>query len=156
MVTNRLLPGMVAPEQAVVESMDKLTPAGRSANMRQIRSQGTKPELAVRSLVHRLGYRFRLHRKGLPGKPDLVFVSRQKVIFVHGCFWHGHEREGCLDSRVPKSNTGYWSPKLAGNKARDVRSLAALEGQGWKVMVIWECEVGDTTVLASRIRRFLG
>src|SRR5687768_16524426 len=97
--------------------MDKLSQAERSENMRRIRSRNMKPELIVRSVAHRLGYRFRLHRKDLPGKPDLVFVSRRKVIFVHGCFWHQHA--GCIDSRLPKTNAAYWHPKLMRNVERD-------------------------------------
>ena len=134
---------------------DKLTPEQRSENMKRIRSKDTKPEVAVRKLVHAMGHRYRLHRKDLPGKPDLVFGPKRKVIFVHGCFWHGHEREGCLDSRAPKSNTGYWSPKLIGNKARDVRNVQALKSDGWKVLSVWECETRSTETLARKIRRFL-
>src|ERR1700683_4117479 len=110
----------------------------RSANMRAIRSTGMKPELAVRSLVHKLGYRFRLHRKDLPGKPDLVFPSRHKVIFVPGCFLHSHH--GCRSAHVPKSNLDYWFPKLQRNQARDATNLEALCADGWKSLVIWECE----------------
>jgi DNA mismatch endonuclease (patch repair protein) len=135
--------------------MDKLTAAARSANMRQIKSKGMKPELTVRSLAHRLGYRFRLHRKDLPGKPDLVFGPKKKAVFVHGCFWHGHEREDCLDGRAPKSNTSYWNPKLAGNKARDVRNVAALHSAGWKVLTIWECETKHYRSVAKRLANFL-
>lgn len=112
-----------------------------------------KPELAVRSLVHRLGYRFRLHSKDLPGKPDLVFRARSKVIFVHGCFWHGHH--ACRDGKLPKSNSSYWSPKLAANKARDARNLAALEAQGWDALVIWECETREASSLTKIVQDFL-
>lgn len=136
--------------------MDKLTPERRSANMRKIGSSGTKPELIVRRLAHKLGYRFRLHRRDLPGRPDLVFGPRKRVIFVHGCFWHGHDRVGCLDARLPKSNTSYWSQKLSGNKARDLRNADALEAAGWKVLAIWDCETHDVAVLAERLRAFLG
>src|ERR1039458_5372832 len=108
--------------------------------MRRIRSKGMRPELAVRSMVHRMGYRFRLHRKNLPGKPDLVFASRQKVIFVHGCFWHSH---GCKSAHIPKSNVGYWGPKLERNKTRDQQNIAALEQSRWQTLVIWECETMD-------------
>lgn len=135
--------------------MDKLTPERRSENMRRIKSKGMKPELAVRRLVHGLGYRYRLHRKDLPGKPDLVFGPRRKVIFVHGCFWHGHEREGCLDARRPKSNTSYWNAKLAGNKQRDAERLQALKAMGWSVLVIWECETSDIPSVTKRLRHFL-
>src|SRR5271169_3299049 len=100
----------------------------RSANMRAIRSKDMRPELAVRSLVHKLGYRFRLHRKDLPGKPDLVFVTRRKVIFVHGCFWHSHQ--GCKTAHVPKSNVDYWGPKLERNRMRDQMNSEALIAAG--------------------------
>ena len=136
---------------------DKITAKRRSRNMSAIRSTGMKPELLVRSLVHRLGYRYRLHAKDLPGKPDLVFRSRQKVIFVHGCFWHQHPKQSCRDGRAPKSNLGYWTGKLARNVERDARHLVALKGMGWRVLVIWECEAlkgGDA--LARRIEKFLG
>lgn len=135
--------------------VDKLSPARRSDNMRRIKSKDMKPELLIRSLVHRMGYRFRLHAKDLPGKPDLVFRSRRKVIFVHGCFWHGHERAGCLDGRVPKSNVGYWGPKLVRNKKRDAEHIAALEAAGWKVKVIWECET-NRPAIGNALRRFIG
>lgn len=135
---------------------DKLSAERRSENMRRIRSKGTKPEMLVRRLVHGMGYRYRLHKKGLPGKPDLVFASRRKVIFVHGCFWHGHELDTCLDGRAPKSNTGYWAPKLARNKERDAVNLAALKAAGWQTLVIWECETRDESALAARLRAFLG
>jgi DNA mismatch endonuclease (patch repair protein) len=125
----------------------------RSENMRAIRGKDTLPELAVRSLVHRLGYRFRLHGKDLPGKPDLVFPARRKVIFVHGCFWHSH---GCKSGLVPNSNREFWLPKLARNKARDGKNLTALGGRGWKALVIWQCELADAISLRSKIRRFLG
>jgi DNA mismatch endonuclease (patch repair protein) len=124
----------------------------RSENMRRIRSKGMLPELAVRSMVHRMGYRFRLHRKDLPGKPDLVFVSRRKVIFVHGCFWHSH---GCRIAHTPKSNADYWGPKLKRNQARDKTNLAAIAAQGWKPLVIWECEVKFREKLAKKLAAFL-
>lgn len=124
----------------------------RSANMRAIRSKDMLPELAVRSLVHRLGYRFRLHCSDLPGKPDLVFPSRRKVIFVHGCFWHSHE---CKIAHVPKSNKTYWGPKLARNKARDRLNAEALKTKGWKVLVIWECRTRNERGLSLQVKRFL-
>ena len=125
----------------------------RSANMRAIRGKDMQPELRVRSLAHDLGYRFRLHRKDLPGKPDLVFVSRRKVIFVHGCFWHSHR---CKVAHTPKSNRDYWLPKLRRNKTRDRKSIEALDAQGWQALVIWECELGDERDLRKRLRTFLG
>ena len=121
--------------------------------MRAIRSKGTRPEKAVRSLVHRLGYRFRLHRRDLPGKPDLVFPSRRKVIFVHGCFWHQHE--GCEGSHLPKSNTEYWIPKLKRNKSRDAEHVVALKAAGWECLVLWECQLGNEKALAGRLRKWL-
>jgi DNA mismatch endonuclease, patch repair protein len=136
--------------------VDKLTPERRSENMRRIKSRGTKPELAVRRLVHCLGYRYRLHRKDLPGKPDLVFGPRRKVVFVHGCFWHCHGDPACLDGRAPRSNEDYWLPKLARNKVRDGASLAALEAAGWRVLVIWECEVRNVEALKARLVAFIG
>jgi len=125
----------------------------RSENMRAIRSKDTLPEMAVRSLVHRLGYRFRLHRPDLPGKPDLVFPARCKVIFVHGCFWHSH---GCKSGLIPRSNRDFWLPKLRQNKARDGNNLEALAEQGWKALVIWQCELRDSRSLWIKIKRFLG
>jgi DNA mismatch endonuclease, patch repair protein len=126
----------------------------RSENMRRIRSKGMLPELAVRSMVHRLGFRFRLHRKDLPGKPDLVFVSRRKVIFVHGCFWHSHQ--GCKSAHKPQSNLTYWKPKLERNQARDARNIEALTAAGWKSLIIWECETRAVKSVVRRIRVFLG
>src|SRR5438094_5191486 len=133
--------------------MDKLSAERRSANMRRIRSKDTSPELALRRLVHELGYRFRLHRRDLPGKPDLVFVSRRKVIFVHGCFWHSHQ--GCKAAHVPKSNVEYWGPKLQRNQDRDKNNLVALTTLGWRPLVIWECETKNEKGLVKRIMAFL-
>ena len=122
---------------------DKISTHRRSANMAAIRSRDTAPELIVRSTAHKLGFRFRLHRKDLPGKPDLVFAARRKIIFVHGCFWHQHPDPDCLDARLPKSNTGYWHSKLARNVERDKLHALALIRLGWRVLVIWECETDD-------------
>lgn len=125
--------------------------------MRRIRSKDMKPELIVRHLAHSLGYRYRLHRKDLPGKPDLVFPSRRKIIFVNGCFWHGHDDPNCIDGRrKPKSNLDYWLPKLARNKGRDKQHQAALEELGWSVLTIWECETKDQKQLVERLKAFLG
>lgn len=133
--------------------MDTLTPEARSERMSRVRSKDSKAELAVRSLVHGLGYRYRLHVSDLPGKPDLVFRPRKKVIFVHGCFWHRHEN--CKLARLPKSRQDFWIPKLEGNKLRDKRNQQALRDNGWKFLVIWECQIGDLERLAGRISRFL-
>ncbi|WP_128516589.1 very short patch repair endonuclease [Tabrizicola thermarum] len=135
---------------------DRISPERRSANMRRIRSRDMKPEMVVRRLAHGIGYRYRLHRKDLPGNPDLVFGPRRAVIFVHGCFWHQHDKAECLDGRPPKSNEGYWTPKLARNVERDAVAQAALRAAGWRVLVIWECETRDETALQERIRLFLG
>ena len=125
----------------------------RSRTMRAVKSRNTAPELFVRSLAHRMGYRFRLHRDNLPGKPDLVFPKFQKVIFVHGCFWHGH---GCVrGARVPKGNREYWLKKISGNRTRDQKNLARLTTAGWKALVIWECDLRNERKLKAQLTRFL-
>jgi len=132
---------------------DKIDPIRRSANMARIRSRNTKPERLVRSILHRLGYRFRLHAKDLPGSPDIVFRSRRKAIFVHGCFWHSHP--GCRRAFKPSSRQEFWQAKLARTVARDKAAIHALEQMGWESHVIWECELGDTE-LAPRLAGFVG
>lgn len=122
--------------------------------MALVRSVDTKPEMAIRKLVHGMGYRYRLHCSDLPGTPDLVFRSRHAVIFVHGCFWHRHV--GCPLARLPKSKVEFWTMKLEGNRKRDARKVAALEKAGWRVFVAWECELKDLEALTERLRRFLG
>ena len=134
---------------------DTVTPERRSEIMSNIRAKGMKPELAVRRLTHAMGYRYRLHRKGLPGKPDLVFPGRRKVIFVHGCFWHQHADAACKIARRPQSNLDYWLPKLDRNAERDADHQAQLAELGWDVLVIWECEVESGNGIADRIRKFL-
>ena len=121
--------------------MDTLSKRERSTRMGLIKSKNTSPEMIVRAFVHRLGYRYRLHGAKLPGRPDLVFAGRRKVIFVHGCFWHRHNR--CSLARLPKSRQEFWLPKLKSNKARDAVNLRALTRLGWTSMVIWECELRD-------------
>jgi DNA mismatch endonuclease (patch repair protein) len=133
---------------------DKLSPEARSAHMRRIRKVDTKPELRVRRLAHRLGYRFRLHRRNLPGTPDLVFPRLRKAILVHGCFWHQHP--GCRLARAPKSRLEYWEPKLRRNQERDKLARAELAARGWEVLVVWECETERAETLAARISAFLG
>ncbi len=132
-----------------------MTPAERSVRMGLIRSRDTAPEIAVRRLVHGMGYRYRLHGKGLPGRPDLVFKSKRKVIFVHGCFWHQHSDPACKNTRQPKSNTGYWAGKLQLNIARDLEHEKALTSESWKVLTVWECELTNEPAIIKRLTRFL-
>lgn len=134
---------------------DTVTPSRRSEIMSNIRSKGMKPEMAVRRITHAMGYRYRLHGKDLPGKPDLVFPGRRKVIFVHGCFWHQHSDPACRIARRPKSNRHYWLPKLERTVARDAEHRAELAKRGWRVLVIWECDVVAGNGIADRIRDFL-
>ena len=133
--------------------VDVLTKEQRRRNMSAIRSKDTKPELLVRRLIHRLGYRYRLHRKELPGKPDLVFVKRMKVIFVHGCYWHMHK---CRFGRVtPKTNKQFWQDKRESNVLRDRRNMRKLKNMDWSTLVIWECQTKDISKLEMRIVYFL-
>lgn len=120
--------------------------------MAAVGTKDTGAERAVRSVVHRLGYRYSLRRTDLPGKPDLVFVSRHKVIFVHGCFWHGHS---CRYGRLPKSRLDYWLPKIAANKARDRLQVAQLRREGWSVMTVWQCQLKNARIFEARIKGFL-
>ena len=136
----------------MIDLMDTFTPAGRSAVMKRVHSKDTRPEMAVRSLVHGMGFRYALHRRDLPGNPDLVFPARDRVIFVHGCFWHGHS---CRAGRNrPSSNTAYWTAKLERNCNRDAANLRRLRSLGWRVLVIWECELKNPARLRARIERF--
>jgi DNA mismatch endonuclease Vsr len=132
---------------------DTLSKKARSARMALIRSKNTKPEMAVRRLLHGLGYRYRIHVKGLPGTPDLVFRPRKRAVFVHGCFWHGHHCR--LGARVPKSRVGFWVAKIKSNRLRDKRHLAELKRAGWRAVVIWECQLKNVDVLTRRLTRFL-
>jgi len=120
-------------------TMDTVSKAKRSALMARIRSKDTTPELVVRRLLHKLGYRFRLHRKDLPGRPDIVLPRHRKIILIQGCFWHGHAN--CQLASKPKSNIDYWNPKIASNRERDKRNLSALLADGWQVLELWECEI---------------
>ncbi len=135
---------------------DTISKQRRSELMSRIRSKNSKIELLVRSLVHRMGYRFRLHRKDLPGKPDLVFAGRGKVVFVHGCFWHWHPDPNCKQARMPRSRQEFWCPKLEGNRRRDRENRQKLIELGWEVLEIWECEARDPQKIQSKIRNFLG
>ena len=132
--------------------MDRVTKTTRSKIMASVRSRNTGAEKAVRSMVHRLGYRYSLVRNDLPGKPDLAFVGRRKVIFVHGCFWHGHT---CRYGRLPKSRLAYWKPKTAANQARDRKQINELRKAGWSVMIVWQCQLRQKDRLEARIRSFL-
>jgi len=115
--------------------------------MGHVRSRDTKPEMTVRQIVHAMGYRYRLHAKDLPGKPDLVFRSRGKIVFIHGCFWHRHA--DCALARLPKSRQNFWLPKLDANRQRDLKNESALRDAGWDVLTIWECELGDIDQLKT-------
>ena len=133
--------------------VDTVSPEVRSRIMAQVKSKGMKPEMKVRRLLHGLGYRYRLHRSDLPGRPDLVFPSRRKVVFVNGCFWHYHR--GCVHVRVPASNQGYWVAKLERNRDRDERNLELLADMGWSALTAWECELRDMDTATERLVEFL-
>ncbi|MBI4773492.1 MAG: DNA mismatch endonuclease Vsr [Deltaproteobacteria bacterium] len=133
---------------------DTFSPEKRSWIMSQVRSQNTTPEMLIRSLTHRLGYRYRLHSENLPGKPDLVFPSRRKALFVHGCFWHGHDCS--RGARIPKSNSKYWIKKIGRNKERDQENKKLLESLGWSVLVLWECQTNDLDNVKIILEDFLG
>jgi DNA mismatch endonuclease (patch repair protein) len=132
--------------------LDPLSPAERSERMSRVRGKNTKPELLVRRLVWSLGYRYRLQGK-LPGKPDLVFASKKKAIFIHGCFWHQHKN--CRQYRMPRTRLDFWIPKLKGNRQRDKRNQQALRKVGWSYLIVWECELKNHHVLTQRILNFL-
>ncbi len=132
---------------------DHLSPAERSRNMGKIKSKNTKPEKIVRSLLHSYGFRFRLHNKNLPGRPDITLKKHNTVIFVNGCFWHQHKN--CSRANTPKSNKGYWIPKIERNKIRDKQNIAELKKLKWKVLVVWECEVKNTDKIWSKLNKYL-
>lgn len=133
--------------------VDNISPSERSEIMSRVRSKDSRPEMLVRQLTFREGYRYRLHVRDLPGCPDLVFRSRRKIIFVHGCFWHRHS--GCVLARMPKSRIEFWRPKLEANRRRDARNKQRLYRSGWKVLTIWECQLKDVEKVKRRIRSFL-
>ena len=135
---------------------DRISEERRSYNMRQIKSSNTAVELSVRSMLHRMGYRYRLHDRGLPGTPDVIFSRKRKVIFVHGCFWHQHPNPECSDARLPKSKQEYWVPKLSRTRDRDSVNQTKLSEKGWEHLVVWECELKDQERLRSRLVGFLG
>src|SRR5450756_1265993 len=131
---------------------DTLTSAQRSERMSRVKGRHTAPEMLVRKVVHGLGYRYRLHRRDLPGCPDLTFGNRKKVIFVHGCFWHRHPDSACKLARLPKSRLEFWIPKLDANRARDVDNEKKLKLLGWEVLSVWECQLKDQALLKRNIR----
>ena len=133
--------------------MDIVSPEKRSRMMAGIKGKNTLPEMAVRKLVHAMGFRFRLHRKSLPGSPDLVFPRLRRVIFVHGCFWHRHP--GCKLAYTPKSNTKFWLDKFESNMQRDALALEALDALGWEILIVWECKVSNLPALTQKLNLFL-
>ncbi len=132
--------------------MDTRTPEQRRRIMQAVKNKNTKAEMVVRRCLHTRGYRYRLHHKDLPGKPDIVFVGRRKAIFVHGCFWHAH---GCRYGRPPKSRLDYWLPKLKKNKMRDAENRIRLEALGWQVLTVWQCGIKDPDTLTASLCAFL-
>lgn len=132
--------------------VDRLSPEHRSWLMSRIGGKNTRPEVLVRSMLHRLGYRFSLHRRDLPGTPDIVLPARGAVVFVNGCFWHGH---ACKRSRMPKSRVDYWGAKIDANRLRDARKRRQLVSLGWKVVVVWECELKHPDKLESKLLRLI-
>ncbi|HVX87086.1 MAG TPA: very short patch repair endonuclease [Phycisphaerae bacterium] len=132
--------------------MDPLTPSERSRIMSLVKSKNTRPELLVRKIIHRMGYRYRLHKSDLAGSPDIVFTSRRKVIFIHGCFWHRHN---CANGRrLPRSRVEFWENKLKGNRKRDLRNIRSLKRDGWKILVVWECQIA-TPAFETKLHQFL-
>jgi len=140
----------------VIRMADNISPAERSKVMARVRQRNTGPEMVVRRMLHALGYRFRLHQAELPGVPDVVFVKRRKIIFVHGCFWHGHTAATCKLARVPKSRTEFWRAKVRYNQERFEGQLARLKAMHWDVAVVWECELKEPEDVKRRLGAFLG
>lgn len=134
-------------------SADQEPSPARSRNMARIRSQDTAPELALRSLMHRAGYRFRVHKRGLPGTPDLYLAKYNTAVFVHGCFWHGHQ--GCRRATIPKTRTSFWKKKIERNKQRDAAVMAQLKNIGIRTIVVWQCELKDQSLLLEKLEKFL-
>lgn len=131
---------------------DTMTSEQRSRTMARVKSANTKPEMIVRSMLHRMGYRFRLHRKDLPGKPDIVLPRHRKIVLVHGCFWHGHD---CPKGRRPKTRVDFWNAKLDANMERDWRNVLDLENSGWRIATVWECELSNPEAVRSRLSSFM-
>jgi len=145
----------IGRDESATVAVDTLSPSERSARMGRVRGRDTGPEMMVRRLLHRMGYRYQLHRKDLPGRPDIVFGQRRKVIFIHGCFWHRHADPACRLGRLPKSRLEFWEPKLAGNALRDARHQEVLHEMGWDVLVVWECELRHSEQLENKLRQFV-
>ena len=139
----------------LIVPVDTLTKTERSERMSRVRARDTGPELIVRRLLHKRGYRYRLHERSLPGSPDLVFKRRRKVIFVHGCFWHQHADPACRLARMPKSRLEFWKPKLEANRNRDFQNQSKLNQIAWEYLVVWECELKHTEQLENRLTSFL-
>lgn len=133
--------------------MDKLSPERRGWLMSRVRSKNTSPEIAVRRLVFGMGYRYRLHGRNLPGKPDLVFAGRRKIIFVNGCFWHGHE--SCRYARLPETRVSFWLEKIEKTRQRDRNNKALLEASGWQVLTVWQCELKSIETLVEKLHEFI-
>lgn len=133
---------------------DVFDPEKRSWIMSRVKNRNTKPEIAVRSMIHRMGYRFRLHSPKLPGHPDIVLPRHRKAVFVHGCFWHGHQ--GCARGKRPATNRRFWNQKISATRERDRQALADLKSLDWEPLVVWECEIRDAEALAEKLERFLG
>jgi DNA mismatch endonuclease (patch repair protein) len=134
--------------------MDTLSPQERSKRMSLVRGTNTKPEMLVRRMIHGMGYRYRIHVSKLPGRPDLVFSNRGKIIFIHGCFWHRHPKVTCKLARMPKSKLNFWRPKLEQNRRRDIQAQRQLKRDGWRILVLWECEIRSAN-LADKVNEFL-
>lgn len=141
--------------QRRLDMVDNLSAEHRSWCMSRIRSKNMKPEMQIRSIVHRLGYRFRLHRRDLAGRPDLVLPRHRVIIFVNGCFWHWHSDPNCPIAGLPKSNLSYWKPKLERTRARDQENVALLEADGWRVLSVWECQLRNSDGILATICQFL-
>lgn len=149
-MAKKLSPARVRPSKV---RFDTLSPVERSERMRSVKGKDTTPERVVRKLVDSMGYRYLLHASNLPGRPDIVFPSRHKAIFVHGCFWHRHR---CASgARLPRTRLDFWLPKLENNRKRDRRKIAALKRDGWDVLIVWECQLRNGTKLKEKIRDFL-
>jgi DNA mismatch endonuclease Vsr len=142
-------------ESPLVRPTFEDVPPARRRNLAAVAGKDTTPELRVRRMLHRMGYRFRLHRRDLPGTPDIVLAGRKKIVEVRGCFWHRHPDPTCRNAVLPKVRADWWAVKLAGNVARDQRNLAALRDAGWSVLELWECELKDAAAIEARLRSFL-